>query len=288
MAAGLPGRVLAKSENHNPCGSVKDRIGLAMIEAAEGEGKLVPGQSVIIEPTSGNTGIALAMAAAIKGYRLILTMPASMSVERRKLLAGLGAELVLTDPAEGMQGSVAKACELAAAMPNSFIPNQFGNPANPDIHRRTTAEEIWRDTDGQIAAFVAGAGTGGTVTGVGQVLKARNPKIRIITLEPTASPVLSGGAPGPHGIQGMGPNFMPEVLDLSVVDEIFQVADEKAKETARRLAREEGILAGISAGANAWVALQVAARPEMEGKFIVFIVCDTGERYLSTDLYPEQ
>jgi len=288
MAAGLPGRVLAKSENHNPCGSVKDRIGLAMIEAAEGEGKLVPGQSVIIEPTSGNTGIALAMAAAIKGYRLILTMPASMSVERRKLLAGLGAELVLTDPAEGMQGSVAKACELAAAMPNSFIPNQFGNPANPDIHRRTTAEEIWRDTDGQIAAFVAGAGTGGTVTGVGQVLKARNPKIRIITLEPTASPVLSGGAPGPHGIQGMGPNFMPEVLDLSVVDEIFQVADEKAKETARRLAREEGILAGISAGANAWVALQVAARPEMESKFIVFIVCDTGERYLSTDLYPEQ
>lgn len=287
MAAGLPARVLAKVESFNPAGSVKDRIGLAMIEAAEREGRLVPGRSVIIEPTSGNTGIGLAMAAAVKGYRLILTMPASMSLERRKLLAGLGAEIVLTEPSAGMQGAVDRAQELAEALPDSFIPNQFGNPANPEAHRRTTAEEIWRDTDGQVDVFVAAVGTGGTVTGVGQVLKRRKPEVRVVTLEPAASPVLSGGEAGPHGIQGIGANFLPEVVDLSVVDEILLVTDEDAKETSRAMAREEGILAGISAGANAWGALQVAARPEMAGKLVVFVVCDTGERYLSTDLYPE-
>ncbi len=287
LAAGLPGRVLAKMESFNPAGSVKDRIGLAMVEAAEREGRLVPGRSVIVEPTSGNTGIGLAMAAAVKGYRLILTMPSSMSLERRKLLAGLGAEMVLTEPSAGMQGSVDKARELAEALPDSFMPNQFGNPANPDVHRRTTAEEVWRDTEGRVDVFVAAVGTGGTVTGVGQALKQRKREVRVVALEPAASPVLSGGQPGPHGIQGIGANFLPEVLDLGVVDEILQVTEEEAKETSRAMAREEGILAGISAGANGWGALQVAARPEMDGKLVVFVVCDTGERYLSTDLYSE-
>ncbi|MCD6352573.1 MAG: cysteine synthase A [Armatimonadetes bacterium] len=287
LAAELPGRVVAKMESRNPGGSIKDRIGLAMIEAAEAEGKLVPGQGVIIEPTSGNTGIGLAVAAAVKGYRLILTMPDSMSVERRKLLSALGAEIVLTPAAEGMQGAVARAVELTQSLAGAFMPNQFANPANPDVHRRTTAEEIWRDTDGQVAAFVAGVGTGGTVTGVGQALKQRKPDVLVVAVEPAASPVLSGGEPGPHGIQGIGANFVPEVLDRSVLDEIIQVADDDAKQTARRLATEEGILAGISAGANTWAALQIAAREDFRDRIIVAVLPDTGERYLSTDLFPE-
>ena len=279
--------ILLKMESHNPLGSVKDRIGLAMIEAAEKEGLLKP-NSVIVEPTSGNTGIALAFVAAAKGYRLILTMPESMSLERRHLLRILGAELVLTPAEKGMTGAVAKAEELLSATANAFMPQQFNNLANPEVHRRTTAEEIWNDTDGNVDILVAGVGTGGTITGVSEVIKQRNPNFKAIAVEPTKSPVISGGKPGPHRIQGIGAGFVPKVLKTELVDEILQVQEDDAAETARRLAREDGILLGISGGANVWAALQVAARPENKGKTIVTIGCDTGERYLSTWLFAEQ
>jgi cysteine synthase A len=283
-AHGALGIIIAKLEYFNPAGSVKDRIGFAMLEDAEGRGLLKNG-TTIIEPTSGNTGIALAFVAASKGYRLILTMPETFSIERRNLLRALGAELVLTPGAEGMGGAIRKAEELHAATPDSFIPMQFKNPANPEIHRTTTAEEIWRDTGGSIDIFVSGVGTGGTVTGVGEVLKKRNPAIRIVAVEPTDSPVLSGGQKGPHKIQGIGAGFVPEVLNRSVIDEIIQVKNDDAFETSRSLARQEGLLVGISSGAAAWAALQLARRPENKGKNIVVILPDTGERYLSTPLY---
>jgi len=285
---GLPGTVLVKMESANPAGSVKDRIGLAMIEAGERDGRLRP-DTVIIEPTSGNTGIALAFVAAAKGYPIILTMPDTMTVERRNLLKAYGAQLVLTPGAEGMKGAIAKAKEIRDSNPGKyFMPQQFENPANPEIHRKTTAEEIWRDTDGTVDVFVAMVGTGGTITGVGEVLKARKPGVKIIAGEPDASPVLSGGAPGPHKIQGTGTGFIPAVLDTKVYDEVIRVTNEDAIAMARRAAREEGILVGISAGANIWAALQVAARPESAGKIIVTIGCDTGERYLSNPLFADQ
>lgn len=278
--------VVAKMEYFNPGGSAKDRVGLAMIEAAEKSGALQPG-GLIIEPTSGNTGIGLALAAAVKGYALILTMPETMSVERRKLLQAYGAQIVLTPGTEGMRGAIAKAEELKAAHPGSIIPQQFENPANPAIHRVTTAEEIWHDTDGQIDAFVAGVGTGGTITGVGEVLKARNPGVRLVAVEPDTNPVLSGGQPGPHKLQGIGANFVPKVLNRQILDEIMLVKAEDAGQTAREAARKEGLLIGISSGAALWAALELAKRPEFAGKRIVVFLPDCGERYLSTWLFED-
>lgn len=287
VARDLGAQVVAKLESFNPCHSVKDRIGVSMIEAAERAGKIGP-ETIVLEPTSGNTGIALAMACAAKGYKLVLTMPDSMSVERRILLRALGANLLLTPASEGMRGAVRKAEEMAAADSRYFIPQQFQNPANPEIHRRTTAEEIWSDTDGQVDILVSGVGTGGTITGVSEVIKARKPSFRAVAVEPLESPVLSGGKPGPHKIQGIGAGFVPEVLNRSVVDEIIQVRSEDAGKMAKCLAREEGILAGISSGAAVWAALEVARRPESQGKLIVVVLPDTGERYLSTWLFEEE
>jgi cysteine synthase len=279
--------IVGKLESLSPGGSVKDRIGLSMIDAAEKAGLITPGKTTLIEPTSGNTGIALAMVAAARGYHLVLTMPETMSVERRSLLKAYGAALVLTPGAQGMKGAIAKATEMLAETQDSFMPQQFENPANPEVHRLTTAEEIWRDTDGKIDVFVAAVGTGGTITGVGEVLKARKPGLLVVAAEPDASPVLSGGEPGPHKIQGTGAGFVPKVLNTGIYDEIVRVPNEAAFETARTLAYEEGILVGISAGANAWAATEVGRRPENKDKLIVTILCDTGERYLSTPLFTE-
>ena len=279
--------VLGKLESFNPGGSVKDRIGLAMIETAEREGRIAPGKTTIIEPTSGNTGIALAMVAAARGYDMVLTMPDTMSVERRTILKAFGARLVLTPGANGMRGAVAKALELAAEGDDAFVPQQFENPANPEVHRLTTAEEIWADTGGEVDAFVAGVGTGGTLTGVGQVLKERRPGVLVVAVEPADSAVLSGGAPGPHKLQGIGAGFIPKALDTGVYDEILKVSADAAFTTARDLARQEGVLVGISAGANVWAAGQVARRAEFRGKTVVTVLCDTGERYLSTPLFGE-
>jgi cysteine synthase len=286
ITEGIEATVLVKLESFNPLSSVKDRIGVAMIEDAEQKG-LLKKDSVIIEPTSGNTGIALAFAAASKGYKLILTMPETMSIERRQLLKILGAELVLTEGPKGMKGAIGKAEELARTTPNSFVPQQFNNPANPEIHRKTTAEEIWNDTDGKVDILVAGVGTGGTITGVSEVIKKRKPGFKAIAIEPEASPVLSGGKPGPHKIQGIGAGFVPLVFNKDVIDEVIQVSNDNAGETARQLAKKEGILAGISSGAALWAALQVAKREENKGKLIVVILPDTGERYLTTWLFQD-
>ena len=283
---GAQADIALKGEFFNPLGSVKDRIGYAMIGAAEREGVLTP-KTTIIEPTSGNTGIALAFVAAAKGYQLILTMPESMSLERRTLLALLGAKLVLTPAAEGMKGAIGKAEQLHKEIPNSWIPQQFNNPANPEIHRRTTAEEIWNDTDGSVDILVSGVGTGGTITGVAEVIKQRKKTFKAIAVEPEASPVLSGGKPGPHKIQGIGAGFIPQVLNRDVIDEVIRVKDEDAGLTAKRLARLEGILGGISSGAALWAALEVAKRPENTSKLIVVVLPDTGERYLSTWLFQD-
>jgi len=279
------GEVLGKLESFNPGGSVKDRIGLAMIEAAERDGRIAPGRTTIIEPTSGNTGIALAMVAAARGYDLVLTMPDTMSIERRTILKAFGARFVLTPGADGMRGAVARALELAAEGDDAFVPQQFENPANPEVHRLTTAEEIWADTGGEVDAFVAGVGTGGTLTGVGEMLKERRPGALVVAVEPADSAVLSGGAPGPHKIQGIGAGFVPRVLDTEVCDEIVKVSADDAFAAARDLARQEGVLVGISSGANVWAAGQVARRPEFQGKVVVTVLCDTGERYLSTPLF---
>jgi len=284
LTEGLEATVAVKLESNNPLGSVKDRIGVAMVEAAEAAGDLKPG-ATLVEPTSGNTGIALAFIAAAKGYKLILTMPDTMSIERRKLLAVLGAELILTPGAEGMPGAIRKAEELVGEIPNAFMPQQFDNAANPEIHRKTTAVEIWDDTDGAVDVFVAGVGTGGTLTGVGSTLKKRKARTKVVAVEPKNSPVISGGEPGPHKIQGIGAGFIPVNLDTGLVDEVIQAGADDAGAIARRLAKEEGILCGISSGANVWAALELAKRPENKGKLIVTVICDTGERYLSTWLF---
>ncbi|MCP4537461.1 MAG: cysteine synthase A [Chloroflexi bacterium] len=287
VAEGLQATVLVKLESFNPLSSVKDRIGVNMIEAAEQAG-LIEENTVILEPTSGNTGIGLAFVCAAKGYKLVLTMPDTMSVERRRLLQALGAKLILTPGAEGMPGAIQKAEELAAQDPRYLVPLQFKNPANPEIHRRTTAEEIWRDTDGKVDVVVAGVGTGGTITGIAEVLKPRKKGIRVIAVEPSGSPILSGGKPGPHKIQGIGAGFVPDVLHVDLIDEVIQVSNKDAATTTRRLARREGILAGVSSGAATFAALQVAARPESVCQFIVVILPDTGERYLSTGLFDSE
>ncbi len=284
IAEGVHATVLAKLELKNPLGSVKDRIGLAMITSAEEQG-LINKETLIVEPTSGNTGIALAFVCATRRYKLVLTMPETMSLERRKLLKHLGAEIILTPGGEGMKGAINKAKEIVAQTPNSYMPDQFSNPANPGIHRRTTAEEIWRDTEGGVDIFVAGVGTGGTITGVSEAIKERKPSFKCFAVEPAGSPVLSGGNPGPHKIQGIGAGFIPKVLNTKIIDEVVTVANEQAFETARKVAKTEGILCGISSGAAVWAALEIAKRPESEGKQIVVILPSTGERYLSTELF---
>jgi cysteine synthase A len=286
LTEGLPGEVVAKLEYYNPSHSVKDRIGVAMIDAGEKAGLIKP-DTILVEPTSGNTGIALAFVAAARGYRLLLVMPETMSRERRMLLKAYGAELVLTPGSEGMGGAIRKAEEITASDPRYFMPQQFNNPANPEIHRLTTAEEIWRDTDGKVDIVVSGVGTGGTITGVGEVLKARKPGVRMVAVEPDASPVLSGGAKGPHVIQGIGAGFVPQVLNTQIYDEIIRVTNEDSLQTARLMATREGLLVGISSGAAVWSALQVAARPENAGKLIVVIIPSFGERYLSTSLFAD-
>ena len=284
MAEGTSARLVAKLEFYNPAHSVKDRIGMAMIEAAEKSGALTR-DKVIVEPTSGNTGIALAMVAAAKGYHCVLTMPETMSRERRMLLRAYGADLILTPGPDGMAGAIKKAEELVASDPKYFMPQQFNNPANPEIHRRTTAEEIWRDTDGTVDILVSGVGTGGTLTGVGEIIKSRRPSFKVVAVEPDASPVLSGGSKGPHKIQGLGAGFVPAVLNTNIYDEVIRVKDDDAMETARRMAKEEGLLVGISSGAAVWAAVRVAKRPENAGKLIVVVIPDFGERYLSTPLF---
>jgi cysteine synthase A len=285
VAGDAGAEVLAKLESHNPLASVKDRIGISMIEAAERDGKIQPGKTVLVEPTSGNTGIALAFVAAVKGYECVLTMPETMSVERRGVLRALGAKLVLTEGPKGMKGALAKADELVEKIPNAFMPQQFENPANPEIHRQTTAEEIWNDTDGTVDALVAGVGTGGTITGVAQVIKQRKPEFQAIAVEPEGSPVISGGEPGPHKIQGIGAGFIPGVLETDLLDDVIKVSNEQAFEMARRLTQEEGIFSGISSGANVHAAIEYAKRPENRGKVIVAIIPSFGERYLNTDLF---
>ena len=286
LGRGLPGALVAKLESMNPLGSVKDRIGAAMIQAAEAQGLITP-DTLIVEPTSGNTGIALAFVCAARKYRLILTMPETMSLERRKLLKHLAAELVLTPGSQGMTGAIKRAQEIVAETRGAFMPNQFANPANPEVHRRTTAEEIWRDTGGAVDILVSGVGTGGTITGVAEVIKARKPSFKAVAVEPAASPVLSGGSPGPHKIQGIGAGFIPEILNTRIIDEIIPVSNEAAFDTARQVARQEGILCGISSGAAVFAALTVAARPENQGRLIVVILPSTGERYLSTELFAQ-
>jgi cysteine synthase A len=285
LAGDLEAEVIGKLEAYNPGGSVKDRIGVAMIEAAEAEGRIEPGRTTVIESTSGNTGIALAFVCAAKGYRLVITMPQGMSRERAALLRLYGAEVIITESMGGMHEAVDEADRLARETPDSFVPQQFKNPANPEVHRRTTAEEIWTDLDGDVDVFVAGAGTGGTITGVGEVLKERKPAVHVVAVEPASSPVLSGGRPGPHRIDGIGPGFVPDVLNRDVIDEIIPVVDDDAIETARALASREGVSAGISAGAATWAALEIARRPEMAGKRIVTVIPDSGERYISTPFF---
>ncbi len=284
LTEGISARIVAKLEFFNPCGSVKDRIGINMIETAERAG-ILKKHSVIVEPTSGNTGIALAFVCAVKGYKLLLTMPDTMSIERRVMLKAFGAEVILTPGARGMKGAIEKAEELVKQNPKAFMPQQFNNSANPEIHRKTTAEEIWRDTDGQVDAIVAGVGTGGTITGVGETIKQRKPSFKVIAVEPESSPVLSGGKPGTHKIQGIGAGFVPEILDRQIIDRVIKVSNDNAFETARRLVREEGIFCGISSGAAMWAALEIAREEEFKGKLIVVIIPDLGDRYLSTELF---
>lgn len=285
VTQGVSAQIVVKLESRNPANSVKDRIGLAMLEAAEREGRIQPGKTVIVEPTSGNTGIALAFVATVKGYQCVLTMPESMSPERRAVLRAFGAKLVLTDPAKGMAGAIEKATEIAQSIPNSFIPQQFRNPANPEVHRNTTAEEIWADTDGKVDAVIAGVGTGGTITGVAQVIKKRKPSFQAIAVEPTESPVISGGAPGKHMIQGIGAGFIPDVLAKDLLDGVITVTSDEALEMARRLAKEEGILCGISSGGNVAAALKYAKQPGNEKKLVVVIIPSFGERYIQTKLF---